>query len=482
SDGKFLLFPWDMDFTFSGPSRATGNGELNKLLTDPANKHAYYGHLRDIIDTTFNTGYMTRWAQHYSCFLPTENLTAFLNQISNGATNISNAINSAVANVPYRLTTGDGQSTADSFFTVQGDGWVDVREIRVAGVPDPIALVWVDDNTWQAQLPVLPGANTVTLEAYNLQGQLVGSDTITFTGTGTVAPASAANLVISEIMYHPASPDAAEIAAGFNDQDDFEYLELMNISETTSLTLTGLDFTNGINFALGAATIPPGGRALLVANLAAFQFRYGPDLPVVGTYQTSGNKLSNSGERLTLKDAVSAAIKDFTYNDKSPWPESADGDGHSLVLLCPHLNPDHNLPQNWQPSVRLNGSPGTAGTQSYSDWANANGITGSPTDDDDLDGRNNLIDYTLGDSPWPSGSISTSGKLTLTVTRNLSAEIVITPQVSPDLQTWLSGAPAAEKISSTNHGDGTITEVYLNTTATTPAQPGFMRLHIELKQ
>ena len=42
-------------------------------------------------------------------------------------------------------------------------------------------------------------------------------------------PASSANLAISEIMYHPADPSAAEVAAGFTNSDDFEFLEFVNI-------------------------------------------------------------------------------------------------------------------------------------------------------------------------------------------------------------------------------------------------------------
>ena len=37
-------------------------------------------------------------------------------------------------------------------------------------------------------------------------------------------------LVISEIMYNPASPTAAEIVAGYADNDDFEFVELTNIA------------------------------------------------------------------------------------------------------------------------------------------------------------------------------------------------------------------------------------------------------------
>jgi hypothetical protein len=491
SDGKFLLFPWDMDFTFSGGSRATGNGDLNKMLRDPGNKHAYYGHLHDIISTTFNTGYMTYWAQHYSCFLPTESLTGYLNNISSGAASVTNSINSAVSNVPYQITTSNGQSTSNSFLAVQGDGWVNVREIRAVGSSAPLDLVWIDDNTWQAQLPVLPGPNTITLEAYDLQGQLVGTDTVNFTGTGTIVPASADNLVISEIMYHPASPSQSEINAGFADQDDFEFLELLNISNDT-ITLTGLDFSNGISFALGSNTISPGGRVLLVGNQAGFQKRYGGGLPVIGQYQLGdANKLSNGGEKLTLRDAIGALIRDFTYDDKLPWPVSADGSGHSLVLRCPNANPDHKLAANWLPSALIGGTPGTEDGVSFAIWLTAHGVTGQATDDDDLDQLSNLLEYGFGTDPLDPASLgpiaslvtdSGGDYLALTVTRSLTAtDILFYPEVSEDLINWSSDPLDIVLFSSLNNGDGTVTEVYRSTIPSASFTRQFMRMVVEMK-
>jgi hypothetical protein len=490
-DGKFLLFPWDMDFTFSGNSRATGNGDLNKMLNDPGNKHAYYGHLHDIISTTFNTGYMTYWAQHYSCFLPTESLTGFLNNINSGAASVTNSINSAVTNVPYRINTSNGQSTSNSFLAVQGDGWVNVREIRAVGSSSPLDLVWIDDNTWQVQLPVLPGANFVTLEAYDLQGQLIGTDTVSYTGTGTIVPASADNLVISEIMYHPASPSQAELTAGFTDQDDFEFLELLNIS-TDPITLTGLDFSNGITFAFGSSTIAPGGRALLVGNQAGFQARYGGGRPVIGHYQLAdANKLSNGGEQLTLHDSIGALIRDFTYDDKLPWPVSADGSGHSLVLRCPEANPDHSLASSWLPSATVGGTPGTEDGVPFANWRAAHGVTGQATNDDDLDQLSNLLEYGFGTDPLdpssagPTASLITDSGgdyLALAVTRSLTAtDILFYPEISDDLVTWSSDPLEITLFSSLNNGDGTVTEVYRSTTLSASLTRQFIRIVVEMK-
>ena len=77
------------------------------------------------------------------------------------------------------------------------------------------------------------------------------------------------------------------------------------------------------------------------------------------------------GETIVLLDALDGDIRNFTYNDQPPWPPAADGSGYSLVLVCPHTNPDHGVAANWRSSAILNGSPGEDDTISCSaTWAN----------------------------------------------------------------------------------------------------------------
>src|SRR4029453_5142201 len=110
-------------------------------------------------------------------------------------------------------------------------------------------------------------------------------------------PPTSQNLVVSEIHYHPADPSPAEIAAGFTNSDDFEFLELENIS-TQKVSLLGLRFVGpgGIEFDFGNApvlSLNPGGRLVLVKSRTAFALRYGSGLVVAGEY--SGN-LNNAGD------------------------------------------------------------------------------------------------------------------------------------------------------------------------------------------
>ena len=85
-------------------------------------------------------------------------------------------------------------------------------------------------STWQATIPVEFGTHTLTLEAIDYRGVVVGSDTFTVTSTHSDRPLEDF-LRISEVMYHPAGATPSEIAAGFTDAEKFEFVELVNTSD-----------------------------------------------------------------------------------------------------------------------------------------------------------------------------------------------------------------------------------------------------------
>ncbi len=154
-------------------------------------------------------------------------------------------------------------------------------------------------------------------------------------------------LHVTEVMYHPLDEETI-------DGDAFEFIELKNTGPET-LDLSGVRFTEGITFTFPEGTVLASGRlVVLVANQAAFQTRY-PGVEVFGAYD--GN-LSNGGERIALADDQGNALVAFTYDDASPWPVSADGEGVSLVPIAPAGAVDLNQPAAWGVSAWLGGSPG----------------------------------------------------------------------------------------------------------------------------
>ncbi len=456
-DGKAMYFPWDMDFSFSmgSSSGVVNNGDLSRLLSaSPAWERAYYGHLHDIITTTFNTTYMTPWAQHYSLFLPTENLTGFLPYISSRRSTVLGLINSAVVSVPYRINSPDGTTTAQANVVLQGDAWVDVAEIRLGANGPPLVLTWTDDNSWQASVPVPFGASTVVLHAYDRSGDLIGTDSVDVVSTSATVPASSGNLAISEIMYHPPDPTPAEFFAGFTDAEDFEFIEVVNLS-SVPVALGGASFTSGVAVTLPPSTMAAGSRAVIVKNPDAFRARYGNSIAIAGEYGTSQSaSLSNSGEFLQLTSAAGPPIAGVAWTDQAPWPEGADGAGYSLVLMLPGVL-DPALPQSWRHSQSPFGSPGTTDTLTLASWMSQRGLT-DPLSDGDLDGDPALVEYAIGAEPDSAALLlqpvvtMESGEMGVYLTiavrvRSGADDAIVTAETATTLQAWNQG-PEVEPV------------------------------------
>ncbi len=157
----------------------------------------------------------------------------------------------------------------------------------------------------------------------------------------------AEGLRISEIMYHP-------LDTGHPDDPNTEYIELTNIG-AESINLSLVRFTDGIDYTFPGFELPAGGYCLLVKDIAAFEAKYGADLPVLGQY--AGN-LDNAGERIELVDAAGQIIHRFEYDDD--WYGLTDGLGFSLTVRDPQTADPAGLGDRgaWRPSAWLDGSPG----------------------------------------------------------------------------------------------------------------------------
>ncbi|MEE2946918.1 MAG: lamin tail domain-containing protein [Verrucomicrobiota bacterium] len=285
------------------------------------------------------------------------------------------------------------------------------------------------------------------------------------------AKANASKLVISELHYHPANPDTPAELAASRDRDDFEFLELQNISDG-SLDLTGVRFETGINFAFPDHTLLMAGKhLLLMRNRSAFEARYGP-IEGIQSFEYTG-RLSNGGEQLILTSEGLNLIHDFTYNDEPPWPSEADGNGASLVLAKPAAGKPHGLPDNWTASIQFGGSPGAAEPTAltYAAWAASSGAQGEPGDDDDQDGLSNFWEFLFGSRPDLASDApeflltiqhtdvdgQADDYLFLTFRRNLLADASLTVEMSHNLIHWTADPNMIKPVAQTDNGDGTAT-------------------------
>lgn len=477
-DGKFLYFPWDMDFAFSRSfdSSLTSSGDLTKLLTSPANRRAFYGHLQDIITTTYNTSYLTYWANHYSCFLPSEDLASNLSYIAARGSYALAQVDSTIPPVNFALTTPNS-STSDSAFVVTGEGWVDVREIRLAGSPNALPITWTDTDTFQVSVPVIAGTNLYTIEAYNFEGDLIGTDTIEITGVGDVIPAAADNLVITELMFNPAT-------TGPEDSDDYEYIELLNLHPSAAIDLSGVTFSDGIDYSFPPGSqLASGERLVIPRNFTAFQSRYGSAINLAAEYVAAdgSNMLSNGGESVAVLDSLGNLITSFTYNDVAPWPLSADGDGYSMELINPtSLARDPLLPINWRSSRTLEGNPGINDSENLADWMDENNIVNSQLDPDG-DGLAHSLEFLLGTDPFhadcPEIETRFEGGYFLmdVVVRNGADGVLTGALASRDLAEWLD----AEYLGRLNNEDNETSTLCFGTEILPTDVKSFLQLTVE---
>jgi hypothetical protein len=245
-------------------------------------------------------------------------------------------------------------------------------------------------------------------------------------------------LVISEIMYHPVDGAGAE------------FIELLNISDSVTLNLEGIEFTDGINFTFQAGTfLAPLGRIVIDA----------------GDF-SNGTALSNGGEGLKLEDAASGTIKEFIYDDQSPWPTGPDGVGPSLILINPFTNPDPGIAANWRPSSASGGNPGAD---------DAFFFAGDPNGDINQNGVADLIDHVLGE-----GGLAkiTSGEFSYR--RKLGADdVLVRIESSSDLSTWISADSLLMNRRSTFTGDG-FELIEYDIPPSAPGQPWFLRVNAEV--
>ncbi|HVO74134.1 MAG TPA: CotH kinase family protein [Ignavibacteriaceae bacterium] len=155
------------------------------------------------------------------------------------------------------------------------------------------------------------------------------------------------NLKITEIHYHPLDKDTTD-----ND-NEFEFIELKNIGNET-LDLSGFYFSRGITYTFPNNTIlNPDAFIVVASNRDSFYTRYG-----FYPYDEYQGQLDNSGETIALNTAAGDTLIKIKYDDKYPWPQSADGDGYSLVPREQNPVGDQNNGANWMASAEIHGNPG----------------------------------------------------------------------------------------------------------------------------
>lgn len=177
--------------------------------------------------------------------------------------------------------------------------------------------------------------------------------------------ATTGDVVVSEINYHPLGATIAENAAApYAQRSNFEFIELKNIG-SRRVNLFGMRFADTkpvSQTTLGACTLNPGECAVVAANSAAFQARYGTSVlaRVIGFW--SDGTLDDGGERWTLSSRDGVIVDTLSYGTSGDWPGRPDGKGSTLEYCGTSFDPaSRSNPANWRASSEFHGSPGWDG-------------------------------------------------------------------------------------------------------------------------
>ncbi len=365
-DGMLIPLYWDADLAnFSEPLLDySSTSRLDEIRDLPQNIRLFWGHMVDLADTGFNGAYIGPWISHYASLGIGGMASA--GTINNRANQARNAARSAIPEVPFRVTTNDGQplEVHDVSARIGGDGWINVRQIRLRRGTDqeptwsdPLDVTWIDRNSWQVDVPLAPGDNALVFEAFGFNEESLGTAQIAVSSTVSERPLQQ-YLRISEIMYAPAELSQAERDAGYGNPEDFEFVELMNVSGDVDLNLNSVAFVDGVALTVDDdVALAAGERVVVVRNQEAFEFRYGTEPRVIGQYE---QRLRNEGEDIRLVDPAGGEILNFEYASAGRWPGRADGKGAALEMALPYETAaaDYGNSEVWQSSIRFGGTPG----------------------------------------------------------------------------------------------------------------------------
>jgi len=333
TDRKMLAFPVDMDFSFNRSATASlvGDQNVSKVINLPGNLRGFYGHILDIIASSYNTNYMAYWVSHYQKFVPGQDYSAVLSYIQQRAAFAITTINNAGGNSPFAISGTNFITTSNNLVILTGTAPVQVKTIQVNGIEYPVT--WTSVSGWTLRLPVSSPTNVLNVVGYDLRGNeltnFIRTVTVKYTGP---SPDPQGAIVFNEILYNPTSPDGT-------------YVELFNTANV-SFDLSGF-VVNGLDFTFPPGSIITNRQFLVLArNRPGFAAAYGN---VTAFAQFDGN-LDPDGETLTLlkpgdSNAPDLVIDKIRYENRAPWSAGAVGSGSSLQLI--DASQDNSRVSNW---------------------------------------------------------------------------------------------------------------------------------------
>ncbi len=360
-DGRWVLMPWDIDFTFGlgdGSSGALTGGQdptMSRVFSTPAFKRMMWRAYQDVVNGPYlKTNYqpqidMRRAILEKNQIGIWDNPASITSYIEARRTYLKNQITSADAK-DFSLTTNGGLDFESStgVVTLEGTAPFAAATIEVNGVAYPVT--WTSVKAFKLNVALSQATNVFVITGRDRLGRVVAgtSPKITVTYSGPILEPERF-IALNEVQYNPLSPNAS-------------YIELYNRSTTQPFDLSGLAL-EGVGYTFPPGSIlNPDSYLVLAKDRTAFAAAYGPTIRVFDQYPGS---LDNDGEHLALVRPGTNAepdsiVSDLRYSNLLPWPVDANGTGAALQLLDP--SQDSYRVANWTASTNQGQlvSPGSA--------------------------------------------------------------------------------------------------------------------------
>ena len=328
---RWKLMIWDMNIVIGNGSSAeganlfevTGGGaNMTKIFNNTLFRRMYLRALKELCNGAFQPANLNPVLDSkYSAYLASGVSPTSPANIKTWIGNARSSILGTVAGedaAAFKINGANTISTATNLITITGEAPVEVYSIRLNGVEYPIT--WTSLKGWSIRIAVIAASNPISIQGYDIYGNAIANFstnvTVNFTGT-VVAPETA--LVINEIMYNPAAPEAS-------------FLELFNTS-SNAFDLSGWRL-NGLSYTFPSGALIAGRQYLVLARSAsAFSLAYGTNAIPFGTYT---GQFDPDGETLTLikpatMSSPEVAIASVRYEARAPWAIAPAGSSLQLI-------------------------------------------------------------------------------------------------------------------------------------------------------
>jgi hypothetical protein len=267
---KALTFPWDMDFSWSrNPTDSinTGSNIGNIINSIPAYRRLYLGHISDILDRSYNTGYMARWTAHYGA-LAQQDYSGILTYIGQRA---ASARSQLPAPALFRITSNGGQNftTNSPSILLAGTAPYTMKRLELRGAVSS-GFTWTSESNWTTRLALTNGPNTIEVLGFDFHDQPISTNSLVIEYNVPIVDSDGDRMPNDWELLYGLNPFVQD-AAGDLDSDGFS-----NLSEYLAGTNPA---DSGDQLRLGVAVAS--------ANQINLQFTAKPDHAYRLQYRTS---------------------------------------------------------------------------------------------------------------------------------------------------------------------------------------------------